>query len=40
LCRPLHALIDFNFHIPANATVAAVLAGLLFGAAPAPAEPT
>jgi len=36
----LHALIDFNFHIPANATVAAVLAGLLFGAAPAPAEPT
>jgi O-antigen ligase len=30
----LHALVDFNFHIPANATVAAVLAGLLFGAVP------
>ena len=38
----LHALIDFNFHIPANAVVAAVLAGLLFGAQPgaeAPAHP-
>jgi O-antigen ligase len=35
----LHALIDFNFHIPANATVAAVLAGLLFGAVPPAAEP-
>ena len=27
----LHALIDFNFHIPANAAVAAVLAGSLWG---------
>jgi O-antigen ligase len=36
----LHALIDFNFHIPANATVAAVLAGLLLGAPAAASEPT
>jgi O-antigen ligase len=27
-----HGLIDFNFHIPANAAIAAVLAGVLFGA--------
>lgn len=27
----LHALIDFNFHLPANAAVAAVLAGSLWG---------
>ncbi len=27
----LHALVDFNFHIPANAATAAVLAGGLFG---------
>lgn len=38
----LHALIDFNFHIPANAAVAAVLAGLVLvvpmaSEAPAPA---
>jgi O-antigen ligase len=36
----LHALIDFNFHIPANATVAAVLAGLLLGVRAAAPEPT
>jgi O-antigen ligase len=29
----LHGLIDFNFHIPANAAIAMVLAGVLFGAA-------
>lgn len=28
----VHGLIDFNFHIPANAAIAAVLAGVLFGA--------
>jgi putative inorganic carbon (HCO3(-)) transporter len=28
----LHALVDFNFHIPSNAAVAAVLAGALLGA--------
>ncbi|HZN54293.1 MAG TPA: O-antigen ligase family protein [Candidatus Polarisedimenticolaceae bacterium] len=28
----LHAVVDFNFHIPANAAIAAALAGLLFGA--------
>jgi O-antigen ligase len=28
----VHGLVDFNFHIPANAALAAVLAGLLFGA--------
>ncbi len=28
----LHGLVDFNFHIPANAAIAAVLAGVLFGA--------
>jgi O-antigen ligase len=28
----LHGLVDFNFHIPANAALAAVLAGILFGA--------
>jgi O-antigen ligase len=27
----LHALVDFNFHIPANLTVAGVLAGVLIG---------
>jgi O-antigen ligase len=27
----LHALIDFNFHIPSNAAVAAVLGGMLLG---------
>jgi hypothetical protein len=36
----LHALIDFNFHIPANAVVAAVLAGLLLGAPDKTPEPT
>jgi O-antigen ligase len=29
----VHGLIDFNFHIPANAAIAAVLAGILFGTA-------
>ena len=29
----LHALVDFPFHIPADALLAAVLAGLVFGAA-------
>jgi O-antigen ligase len=28
----VHGLVDFNFHIPANAAIAAVLAGVLFGA--------
>jgi len=28
----VHGLIDFNFHIPANAAIAAMLAGVLFGA--------
>jgi O-antigen ligase len=28
----LHGLVDFNFHIPANAALAALLAGILFGA--------
>ena len=28
----VHGLVDFNFHIPANAAIAAVLAGILFGA--------
>ena len=28
----LHGLVDFNFHIPANAAIAAVLSGVLFGA--------
>jgi len=28
----MHGLVDFNFHIPANAAIAAVLAGVLFGA--------
>jgi O-antigen ligase len=28
----MHALVDFNFHIPANAAIAALLAGILFGA--------
>ena len=28
----VHGLIDFNFHIPANAAIAAVLSGILFGA--------
>jgi putative inorganic carbon (HCO3(-)) transporter len=28
----VHGLVDFNFHIPANAALAALLAGLLFGA--------
>jgi O-antigen ligase len=28
----IHGLVDFNFHIPANAAIAAVLAGILFGA--------
>lgn len=27
----IHGLVDFNFHIPANAAIAAVLAGVLFG---------
>jgi len=27
-----HGLVDFNFHIPANAAIAAVLAGVLYGA--------
>jgi hypothetical protein len=27
----LHSLIDFNLHIPANAAVAAILAGCLMG---------
>jgi O-antigen ligase len=27
----VHGLVDFNFHIPANAAIAAVLAGVLFG---------
>jgi O-antigen ligase len=29
----VHGLVDFNFHIPANAAIAAVLAGVLFGTA-------
>ena len=28
----LHALVDFNFHIPADAAIAAVSAGIVFGA--------
>jgi O-antigen ligase len=28
----VHGLVDFNFHIPANAAIAAVSAGVLFGA--------
>jgi O-antigen ligase len=28
----VHGLVDFNFHIPANAAIAALLAGILFGA--------
>ncbi len=28
----VHGLVDFNFHIPANAAIAAVLSGVLFGA--------
>jgi O-antigen ligase len=28
----VHGLVDFNFHIPANAAISAVLAGVLFGA--------
>jgi O-antigen ligase len=28
----VHGLVDFNFHIPANAAIAAMLAGILFGA--------
>ena len=28
----VHALVDFNFHIPANAAMASILAGILFGA--------
>jgi hypothetical protein len=27
----VHGLVDFNFHIPANAAIAALLAGVLFG---------
>jgi hypothetical protein len=27
----LHSLVDFNFHIPANAATAAILAGALLG---------
>jgi O-antigen ligase len=27
----VHGLVDFNFHIPANAAIAAVLAGVVFG---------
>jgi O-antigen ligase len=27
----VHGLVDFNFHIPANAAMAAILAGVLFG---------
>ena len=27
----IHGLVDFNFHIPANVAIAAVLAGVLFG---------
>jgi len=27
----MHGLVDFNFHIPANAAIAAVLSGVLFG---------
>jgi O-antigen ligase len=27
----LHSLVDFSFHMPANATVAAALAGVLLG---------
>jgi O-antigen ligase len=27
----LHGLVDFNFHIPSNAAIAALLAGVLFG---------
>jgi O-antigen ligase len=33
----LHSLIDFNFHLPANAAVAAVLAGALWGTRSEPA---
>ncbi len=32
LALTLHSLVDFNFHIPANAALAAVLAGVVFGA--------
>ena len=28
----VHGLVDFNFHIPSNAAIAVVLAGVLFGA--------
>lgn len=28
----IHGLVDFNFHIPGNAAIAAVLSGVLFGA--------
>ena len=28
----VHGLVDFNFHIPANAAIAALLSGILFGA--------
>jgi O-antigen ligase len=28
----VHGLVDFNFHIPSNAAIASVLAGVLFGA--------
>ena len=28
----VHGLVDFNFHIPANAAIAALLSGVLFGA--------
>lgn len=28
----VHGLVDFNFHIPANAAIAALLAGVVFGA--------
>jgi hypothetical protein len=27
----LHALVDFDFHIPADAAIAAVLAGIVLG---------
>ena len=27
----LHGLVDFNFHIPSNAAIAAVLSGMLLG---------
>ena len=31
LAMLLHALVDFNFHIPANAAIASVLAGVVMG---------